>query len=80
MMTFVAILLYMGISELPSIDDYWAMETRVAQVANLMSSKRSRLMRRLVHFTDNTQIPGTIDRFFKVFKATVQPPGYCLQE
>lgn len=56
------------------------METRVPQVANLMSSKRFRLMRRLVHFTDNTQIPGTIDRFFKVFKATVQPPGYCLQE
>ncbi|KAK9976482.1 hypothetical protein ABG768_021687 [Culter alburnus] len=64
-----------GISELPSIDDYWVMETRVPQVANLMSSKRFRLMRRLVHFTDNTQIPGTIDRFFKVFKATVQPPG-----
>ncbi|KAL1276873.1 hypothetical protein QQF64_023546 [Cirrhinus molitorella] len=39
MRNFVAILLYMGISELPSIDDYWAMETRVPQVANLMSSK-----------------------------------------
>uniref|UniRef100_A0A673LD19 PiggyBac transposable element-derived protein domain-containing protein n=1 Tax=Sinocyclocheilus rhinocerous TaxID=307959 RepID=A0A673LD19_9TELE len=64
--TFVAILLYMGISELPSIDDYWAMETKVPQVANLMSSKRFRLMRRLVRFNDNTQIPGTIDRFFKV--------------
>ncbi|XP_058627599.1 piggyBac transposable element-derived protein 3-like [Onychostoma macrolepis] len=63
---FVAILLYMGISELPSIEDYWAMETRVPQVANIMSSKRFRLMRRLVHFNDNTQIPGTIDRFFKV--------------
>ncbi|RXN14547.1 piggyBac transposable element-derived 3-like protein [Labeo rohita] len=35
MRNFVAILLYMGISELPSIDDYWAMETRVPQVANL---------------------------------------------
>ncbi|XP_067314487.1 piggyBac transposable element-derived protein 2-like [Pseudorasbora parva] len=66
MMTFIGILLYMGISELPSIDDYWAMETRVPQVANLMSSKRFRLMRKLVHFNDNTQIPGTIDRFFKV--------------
>lgn len=48
MTTFVAILLYMGIYELPSIDDYWAMETRVPQVANLMSSKRFRLMRRLL--------------------------------
>ncbi|KAL1250768.1 hypothetical protein QQF64_018564 [Cirrhinus molitorella] len=61
MRNFVAILLYMGISELPSIDDYWVMETRV-QVANLMSSKRFRLMRSLVHFNDNTQIPGTTDR------------------
>ncbi len=60
---FVAILLYMGISELPSIDDYWAMETRVPQVENIMSSKRFRLMRRLVHVIDNTQISGTIDRF-----------------
>jgi len=44
MTTFVAILLYMGIFELPSIDDYLAPETRVPQVANLMSSKRFRLM------------------------------------
>ncbi|KAJ8372586.1 hypothetical protein AAFF_G00281300 [Aldrovandia affinis] len=65
-MTFVAILICMGISELPSIDDYWAMDTRVPQVANLMSSKRFKLMKRLVHFNNNTQIPGTIDRFFKI--------------
>lgn len=58
MRNFVAILLYMGISELPSIDDYWAMETRVLQVA---------LMRGFVLFNDNTQIPGTINRFFKVW-------------
>ncbi|KAJ4935696.1 hypothetical protein JOQ06_017225 [Pogonophryne albipinna] len=33
--------MYMGISELPAVEDYWAMETRVPQVANLMSSKRA---------------------------------------
>lgn len=66
MMNFVAILLYMGIAKLLSVDDYWAMETRVPQVANLMSSKRFRLMKRLVHFNDNTQIPGTIEQFFKI--------------
>ncbi|XP_070814262.1 piggyBac transposable element-derived protein 3-like [Chaetodon trifascialis] len=66
MLNFVAILIYMGIVELPSVDDYWAMDTRVPQVANLMSSKRFRLMRRLVHFNDNTQIPGTVHRFFKI--------------
>ncbi|KAJ8002308.1 hypothetical protein DPEC_G00178530 [Dallia pectoralis] len=58
MMTFVAILIYMGIAELPSIDDYWAMETRVSQVANLMSSKRFKLLKRVVHFNNNAQIPG----------------------
>ncbi|KAJ8335353.1 hypothetical protein SKAU_G00386950 [Synaphobranchus kaupii] len=65
-MTFLAILMYMGIAELPAVEDYWAMETRVPQVANLMSSKRFRLLKRVVHFNDNTEIPGTIDRFFKV--------------
>ncbi|KAJ8007585.1 hypothetical protein DPEC_G00095560 [Dallia pectoralis] len=42
MMTFVAIVIYMGIAELPSIDDYWAMETRVSQVTNLMSFSPNR--------------------------------------
>ncbi|GAA6232932.1 piggyBac transposable element-derived protein 2-like [Lates japonicus] len=65
-MTFLAILIYMGVVELPSVEDYWAMETRVPQVANLMSSKRFRLLKRVIHFNDNTQIPGTSDRFFKV--------------
>ncbi|GAA6227529.1 piggyBac transposable element-derived protein 3-like [Lates japonicus] len=56
----------MGFIELPSVEDYWAMETRVPQVANLMSSKRFWLLKRVIHFNDNTQIPGTSDRFFKV--------------
>ncbi|KAG7511951.1 hypothetical protein JOB18_015125 [Solea senegalensis] len=65
-MTFLAILIYMGVVELPSVEGYWAMGTRVSQVANLMSSKRFRLLKRVIHFNDNTQIPGTSDRFFKV--------------
>uniref|UniRef100_A0A3B3H8F7 PiggyBac transposable element-derived protein domain-containing protein n=1 Tax=Oryzias latipes TaxID=8090 RepID=A0A3B3H8F7_ORYLA len=65
-LTFVTILIYMGIVELPSVDDYWARETRVPQVANLMSSKRFRLLKRVVHFNDNTMIYGTSDRFFKI--------------
>uniref|UniRef100_A0A4W6C6T3 PiggyBac transposable element-derived protein domain-containing protein n=1 Tax=Lates calcarifer TaxID=8187 RepID=A0A4W6C6T3_LATCA len=64
-MTFLAIL--MGVVELPSVEDYWAMETRVPQVANLMSSKRFRLLKRVIHFNNNTQISGTSDRFFKVW-------------
>lgn len=65
-MNFIAILIFMGICKVPAVEDYWAMETRIAQIANLMSSKRFRLMKRTIHFNDNTQIPGTVDRFFKI--------------
>uniref|UniRef100_A0A3Q3SSJ6 PiggyBac transposable element-derived protein domain-containing protein n=1 Tax=Mastacembelus armatus TaxID=205130 RepID=A0A3Q3SSJ6_9TELE len=65
MMHFVAVMTYMGIAE-PSIDDYWALVTRVPQVASLMPSKRFRLLRRFVHFSDNTETSGTTDQFFKI--------------
>ncbi|XP_072248003.1 piggyBac transposable element-derived protein 2-like [Leuresthes tenuis] len=65
-MAFLAILIYMGVVELPAVEDYWATETRVPQVANLMPSKRFKLLTRVIHFNDNTEIPGTSDRFFKV--------------
>lgn len=35
-------------------------------IAELLSSKRFSQMKMLVHFNDNTQIPGTIDQFFKI--------------
>lgn len=66
-LNFVAVSIYMGIAQLPSSDDYWTMDTsRVSQVADVMSSKRLRLMKRLVHFNDNTQIPPAVERFIKV--------------
>lgn len=65
-LNFVAILLYMGVVQCPSLDDYWCLRLRVPQVADVMSSKRFRLLRRRIHFNDNTQVPGTIDRFFKI--------------
>lgn len=60
-MNFVAVLIYMGINVLPSVDDYWAMESRVSQVANIMSSKRFKLLKRLVHFNDNSLLAGNTD-------------------
>ena len=66
MIVFLGILLYMGVVHLPCIEDYWALETRVPQVADYMSSKRFRLMRARIHFNDNQQASGTADRFFKV--------------
>ena len=58
-MNFIGALIYLGITLLPSSDDYWAMETRVSQVAQLISSKRFKLMKRLIHLNNNDQIPGT---------------------
>ena len=49
-MNFIGLLIHMGINVLPSSDDHWAMETRVSQVAQLVSSKRFRLMKKLIHF------------------------------
>ncbi|KAK4310283.1 hypothetical protein Pmani_018102 [Petrolisthes manimaculis] len=60
------ILIYIGICKISAVKDYWAMQTRVPQVANIMSSKRFRLMKRTIHLNDNTQISGTFNRFFKV--------------
>ena len=89
-LTFISILLYMGIVECPSLDDYWAMDTRVPQVADLMSSKRFRLMRRTIHFNDNSLSTGSIDRFFKVrplftflnqaFRSEPQTPKQSIDE
>ena len=65
-MNYVAVLLYMGVVPMPSLDDYWSVKTRVPQVANLMSLKRFRLLRRTIHFNDNSQIASTVDRFYKI--------------
>ena len=89
-MKFVAILLYMGIMQCPSLDDYWAMNTRVHQVADVMSSKRFRLLRRTIHFNDNANVAGTVDRFFKIrpvftflneaFRSQPQTPKQSIDE
>ena len=66
MMVFLGVVLYMGVLQLPSIEDYWSTYTRVAQVADVMSSKRFRLIRSLLHFNNNENIGGSTDRFFKI--------------
>lgn len=65
-MNFIGILLYMGVCELPSLEDYWANETRVPQVANVMSSKQFKYLRRHIHFNDNEFAEESDDRFYKI--------------
>ena len=63
---FLGLLMFMGVGQYPSLDDYWAQETRVPQVAAVMSSKRFRLLRRTIHFNDNMTACATQDKFFKI--------------
>ena len=66
LMAFSGIVLYMGIAHIPAIDDYWATYTRVAQVADVMSSKRFKLIRSMLHFNNNENLGDSTDRFFKI--------------
>lgn len=63
---FIGVVLYMGVCQLPSIDDYWAVRTRVPQVADYMSKNRFRQIRSTLHFNDNEQAKSTKDRFYKI--------------
>ena len=56
----------MVVIHLPSIDDYWNTNTRIPQVADLMSSKWFKRIRATLHFNDNDQTKCSQDRFFKI--------------
>ena len=68
----------MGVNTLPSLDDYWAMTTKCPQVASIMSSKRFRLLRRMIHFNDNSKAKDSSDRFFKVRPSVESIRKTCL--
>ncbi|XP_068242384.1 piggyBac transposable element-derived protein 2-like isoform X2 [Palaemon carinicauda] len=66
LMVFLGLIIYMGLVPLPSIVDFWAVKTRIPQVANFMSRNRFKAIRSSIHFNDNDQAAGSQDRFFKV--------------
>ena len=66
LMVFVGIILYMGVVHMPSLDDYWAVHTRIPQVTDYMSSKRFKQLRSTIHFNNNDNAKSTIDRFYKI--------------
>ncbi|KAL7405160.1 hypothetical protein ABVT39_024706 [Epinephelus coioides] len=63
---FLAILLFMGVFNFPAIDDYWDLESRFDVIADTMSKKRFKLLRRFIHFNDNQQCDLSADRFYKI--------------
>ncbi|KAK3895095.1 hypothetical protein Pcinc_001190 [Petrolisthes cinctipes] len=66
LMVFTGIVLYMGVMRGPSIDDYWALDTRMPQITEYMSSKQFRQIRALLHFNNNENAKSSTDRFYKV--------------
>ncbi|XP_076043706.1 uncharacterized protein LOC143026814 [Oratosquilla oratoria] len=65
LLVFIGIIIYTGSTSLSNIDEYWATDSRVSQVANFMSSKRFRLIKSLLHFNNNDNARSSTDRFFK---------------
>lgn len=61
---FLMILLIMGIVNMPSYLDYWSIEFRYSQVADVMPLKRFEQIRRNIHFVDN--IISDEDRYCKI--------------
>ncbi|XP_066957626.1 LOW QUALITY PROTEIN: piggyBac transposable element-derived protein 3-like [Macrobrachium rosenbergii] len=63
---FMGAITFMGLVPLPSIVDYWAVHTRIPQIANCMSRNRFKAIRSNLHFSDNDLAAGSRDRFLKV--------------
>ena len=66
LMVFLGLIIYMGLVPLPSIVDFWAVKTRVPEMADFMSRTRFKAIRSSLHFNNNDQAAGSQDRFFKV--------------
>ncbi|KAK4299449.1 hypothetical protein Pmani_028262 [Petrolisthes manimaculis] len=62
-MVFIGLVIFMGVTSLPSIVDYWKRMTRIPQVADIMSKNRFKQIRATLHFNDNHQCEGSQDRF-----------------
>ena len=68
----------MGVVPFQSLEDYWVTTTKLHQVASLMLSKRFSLIRRTIHFNDNTKAKDSTDRFFKVRPLVESIRSTCL--
>lgn len=56
-MTFLGIVLYMGLKKLPRMTDYWSKNPLYSdQVSSRMSRNRFELLLRMIHFNDNENI------------------------
>ena len=66
LMSFIGIILYMGIVQMPSLDDYWATSTCISQITVHMTAKRFKQIKSFIHFNNNESAKASMDRFFKI--------------
>ena len=80
---FLGILLQMCIVQMPRYRMYWQSSTRYEQVANIMSRDRFELIKRFLHFEDNSNAPDpkdpNKDKLFKVRKLFEMLRQNCLK-
>ncbi|XP_059209229.1 piggyBac transposable element-derived protein 3-like [Centropristis striata] len=77
--SFVGIKLIMGVVRMPSMDDYWAEDTRYAKITNVMSVKRFKCLSRFIHFQDNQTSEPSQDRLCKVTPVLEHVRKKCLE-
>ena len=63
---FISTLFFMSIYGLPRTEMYWGTETRISQVADVMSRNRWRAINTNIHFNDNSTSDQTTDKLFKL--------------
>ena len=63
---FIGSLFFMSIYGLPRTEMFWRTETRVAQVADIMSRNRWQTIKNNLHFIDNNSMVGNTDKLFKL--------------
>ncbi|XP_068203690.1 piggyBac transposable element-derived protein 3-like [Palaemon carinicauda] len=65
-LVFHGLIVYMGLVPIPSLVNFWAVKTRIPQVADFISSNYFKSMLSSLHFNDNDQAAVSQVRFFKV--------------
>jgi len=76
---FVGCCMYMSIFNLPRSEMYWASNTRISQVADVMTWVRWKAIKKNLHFNDNTHMPSIDDpKRDKLFK--IKPLLQILQQ
>ena len=66
---YIGMLMMMSIIRLPQVRMYWATETRISSIADIMSVNRFEGLRKFLHFNDNTMhVPANEKNHDKLFK------------